>query len=101
MKKKTLIVSLMLTLALVFGTFQAAFAAAPPTDATRKAIQEAGVQCTQKIKNEVDAERIAKNLREVLYSLRAMLSRGEFGKTRNSRADVTEKTSLRMAKSMI
>ena len=59
MKKKSLIISLVLALALIMGTFSTSFAAAPPTDATREAIVKAGVQCIQKITDEVSAEKIA------------------------------------------
>lgn len=62
MKRRTALVSIVLALTLVFGGFQSVFAAGAPTDVTKKAIEEAGVQCIQKIKNEVDAEKIAKNL---------------------------------------
>lgn len=61
MKKRTVILSLTLAFAMIFCSFQAVFAAGAPTDATRKAIADAGVQCVQKINNEVDAEKIAIN----------------------------------------
>lgn len=59
MKKKSVIISFVLSLALIMGTFSTAFAAAPPTDATREAIVKAGIQCVQKITDEVSAEKIA------------------------------------------
>lgn len=63
MKRRTALLSLVLTLALVFGAFQSVFAASgAPTDATRQAIVDAKVQCIQVMKNEVDAEAIAKGL---------------------------------------
>ena len=60
MKKKTLL-ALVLTMALAFGVTGSVFAAGAPTDVTRQAIVDSGVQCVQKIGNEVDAERIAYN----------------------------------------
>ena len=63
MKRKAKIIALMLTFVLSFGTFSAVFAATGlPTDATRQAIVDAKVQCTQLMKNEVDAEGIAKDM---------------------------------------
>lgn len=59
MKKKSVIISFVLSLAMILGTFSTAFAAAPPTDATRKAIADSGIQCVQKIKDELSAEKIA------------------------------------------
>ena len=64
MKKRTFILSLVLSLALVFSAFTSVFAAAPATEATKAAIEKSGIQCTQKIKNEVDAEKIAKMLND-------------------------------------
>lgn len=63
MKKRSGILALVLALSLILGSFTAVFAATgPATDATKKAIEESGIQCIQKIKNEVDAEKIAKML---------------------------------------
>lgn len=64
MKKKSVIISFVLSLALIMSAFSTVFAAAPPTDKTREEIVKAGVQCVQKIKNEVDAETIAKMLND-------------------------------------
>ena len=63
MKRKATILALVLIFALSFGSFSV-FAAAPPTEATRQAIKDAKVQCTQVIKNEVDAEGVAKDLHD-------------------------------------
>jgi rhodanese-related sulfurtransferase len=65
MKKKSLLLVLALVVTLVFGTFQSVFATTgKPTDVTREAIEKAGVQCVQKIHNEVEAEAIAKTFAE-------------------------------------
>jgi len=59
MKKKTLIVSLLLTLALVFGSFTSVFAAektGAPTDVTRAKIVESGIQTVKKFNNEFGAD---------------------------------------------
>ena len=63
MKRKATILALVLIFALSFGSFSV-FTAAPPTEATRQAIKDAKVQCTQVIKNEVDAEGVAKDLHD-------------------------------------
>ena len=63
MKRKAKIVALTLAFVMSFGAFSTVFAATgAPTDATRQAIVDAKVQCTQVMKNEVDAEGIAKDL---------------------------------------
>ena len=62
MKKRTTILSFVLALALVLGSFTSVFAAGAPTKVTRKAIKDAGVQSVTTIKNEVDAELFAKAL---------------------------------------
>ena len=62
MKKRAIMLSLVLALALVLGSFTSVFAAGAPTKATRKAIKDAGVQSVTTIKNEVDAELFAKDL---------------------------------------
>lgn len=66
MKKRTVIMSLMLALALIAGSFSAAFATdevtGQPTDVTRAAIKEQGVKVEWKIEagnHEVTAEQIA------------------------------------------
>lgn len=65
MKRKSTILALLLALSLVFGTFQSVFATTgPATDVTKQAIIDSGIQCIQKITNEVDAERIAMRLCE-------------------------------------
>jgi rhodanese-related sulfurtransferase len=62
MKKRTFILSLVLSLALVFSAFTSLFAAGPATEATKKAIVDAKVQSVPTLKNEVDAEAFAKAL---------------------------------------
>lgn len=63
MRRKSTLWALVLTLALVIGSFQSVFAGTgPATQATKDAIEKAGVQCIQKIKNEVDAEKVAMQL---------------------------------------
>ena len=62
MKKKATILSFVLALALVFGSFTSVFAAGAPTDVTRQAIKDAGVQSVTTMKNEVDAEQFAMDL---------------------------------------
>ena len=62
MKKRATILSFVLALVLVFGSFTSVFAAGAPTKVTRKAIKDAGVQSVTTIKNEVDAELFAKAL---------------------------------------
>ncbi|MBQ3370994.1 MAG: rhodanese-like domain-containing protein [Mogibacterium sp.] len=62
MKKRTILLTLVLSLAMVLTSISSVFAAAPPTDVTRKAIEEAEVQSAPTIKNEVDAETFAKAL---------------------------------------
>lgn len=65
MKRKAKILALTLAFVLGLGTFTSVFAATgAPTDATREAIAEAKVQCIQVIKNEVDAEGVAKDLHD-------------------------------------
>lgn len=65
MKVKARILALTLTFVLSFGMLSSVFAASgAPTDATRQAIIEAKVQCIQVIKNEVDAEGVAKDLHD-------------------------------------
>lgn len=61
MKRRVTILGLVLALSLVFGSFTSVYAAGAPTDATRTAIVDAGVQCVQKISDEVSAEKIAVN----------------------------------------
>lgn len=65
MKKRSCLLALVLALSLILGSFTAVFAATgPATDATKEAIKESGIQCTQKISNEVDAEKIAIRLHD-------------------------------------
>lgn len=64
MKRKSTLLVLALALAVCLSSFQAAFAAAPPTDATREAIKKSGIQTTQKIKNELDAEAYMNNFQK-------------------------------------
>lgn len=65
MKKRSCLLALVLTLSLILGSFTAVFAATgPATDATKKAIADSGIQCVQKISNEVDAEKIAIRLHD-------------------------------------
>ena len=75
MKKRTLVLSLLLTLALVFGSFSSVFAATektgPATEATKAEIVKdgkgGGIETTQKFKDEVGAEKYAINfVKEVL-----------------------------------
>ena len=72
MKKKTLIVSLLLTLALVFGSFTSVFAGVgPATDETKKQIEATKIRTITKIQGmggtEVSAETFSINfLREVV-----------------------------------
>ena len=64
MKKRTLIMSVVLTLALVFGSFTSVFAVektGPATDATREAVKSSGIQTVTKFKEEVGAEAFAIN----------------------------------------
>jgi rhodanese-related sulfurtransferase len=60
--KKKITFTLLMSFALILGSFASAFAAAPPTDVTRKAIEDAGVQTVQKVHNEVEAEAYATKL---------------------------------------
>lgn len=62
MKRKLTVFALVLSFVLTFGMFSSAFAAGAPTDATRAAIEKAGVQSVKTIKNEVDAEQFAMDL---------------------------------------
>ena len=62
MKRKSTLIALAIAVAMILGSFQAVFAAAPPTDATKKAIEEAKVQSILSIKDEVSAELFAKDL---------------------------------------
>ena len=65
MKRNARVLALMLAFVVGFGTFSAVFAATgPATEATKKAIADAKVQCVQVMKNEVDAEGIAKDLHD-------------------------------------
>lgn len=67
MKRRNALMALVLGLALIFGTCTSVFAATgPATDVTKKAIADAGVQCVQKINNEVDAEKIAINFGSII-----------------------------------
>ena len=70
MKKRTLVLSLLLTLALVFGSFSSVFAAektGPATEGTKVAIEKSGIQTTKKFTNEVGAESYSINfVKEVL-----------------------------------
>ena len=70
MKKRTLVLSLLLTLALVFGSFSSVFAAektGPATEGTKVAIEKSGIQTTKKFTNEVGAESYSiKFVKEVL-----------------------------------
>lgn len=61
MKRKATIISLVLSMVLAFGAFQTAFASAPPTEATKKAVENAGVQTKLKITDEVAAEKFSTN----------------------------------------
>ena len=62
MKKRATILSFVLALVLVLGSFTSVFATGAPTKVTRKAIKDAGVQSVKTMKNEVDAELFAKAL---------------------------------------
>ena len=65
MKKKTLTLSLLLALALVFGSFTSVFAGTGlPTEESKKAMEATGFQCVQKIHNEMNAEMIANTFAE-------------------------------------
>ena len=67
MKKRSLVMSLVLALAMVAGTFSTVFAGVgPATDVTKKAIVDSGIQIVQKIKDEVTAEKIAIKFRRGL-----------------------------------
>lgn len=56
MKKRSVIISVVLSLALMMGTFTTVFAAAPPTDATRDAIDASGIRTVMKVNDELTAE---------------------------------------------
>ena len=71
MKKRTLVLSILLTLALVFGSFSSVFAATektgPATEATKTAIEKSGIQTVKKFNNEFGAESYSINfVKEVL-----------------------------------
>ena len=55
MKKRSVIISVVLSLALMMGTFTTVFAA-PPTDATRAAIDKSGIRTVLKVTDELTAE---------------------------------------------
>lgn len=61
MKRRHTLVALAIACAMLLGSVQAVFAAGVPTDATRKAIEEAKVQTKLKITNEVAAETFSYN----------------------------------------
>jgi rhodanese-related sulfurtransferase len=62
MKRKTTILALVLAIVMSFGSLSVFATVGPATDVTKKAIKDAGVQCLPTIKNEVDVEKIAKDL---------------------------------------
>ena len=63
MKGKNKILALIIAFVMSFGAVSFVFAATgAPTQATKQAIIDAKVQCVQVMKNEVDAEAIAKDL---------------------------------------
>ncbi|MBR3125571.1 MAG: rhodanese-like domain-containing protein [Mogibacterium sp.] len=68
MKKRTLVLSLVLSLALIFTSFATVFAGTgPATDKTKEEIKKSGIQCLQKIqqgKGEATAESIAIRLHD-------------------------------------
>ena len=83
MKKRTLVLSILLTLALVFGSFSSVFAATektgPATEATKAEIVKdgkgGGIETTQKFKDEVGAEKYAINfVKEVLKGKYKLIS---------------------------
>ena len=60
MKKRTVIMSLVLSLAMILGTFSTVFAATgPATEATKQAIDASGIRCTIKITDELSGENMA------------------------------------------
>ena len=62
MKRKSVVVSMILALSLVFGAFQITFAAAPPNQKTIDAIANSKIKSQPSITDEVSAETFAMNL---------------------------------------